>query len=115
MSKCCLQEWIDLKAQIRDLTEKLHEAEACIYTEFYDSLNPDGSRTLESNGFKVTVTNSVTVKVDQEKAALTPSLFKVKYEFSKKNYGDMTDSEKKIIDDAIEIKNNKPNFKVEKL
>ncbi len=109
----CYKEWLRLKAQIRELTEQLHEAEACIYTNLQEHVNPDGSVTLYPDGYRVVITNSQTVKVDQEKAALAAHLFKTKYEFSKTLYNNLSEDDRRDVDEMIEIKNNKPNFKVE--
>lgn len=106
--------WVGIKERIRKLTEELHEVEANVwlFAESNGLLNPNGSKTFEDAGYKVTITHGETVKVDQSMASVNPELFKIKYDFSKTDYKLLTDSQKAVVDEAITITPSKPNFKV---
>ena len=75
----------------------------------------EGTVTLEDQGYKITVVNRMNVTVDQKKAIQFPSLFTIKYGFSKREYDLMDDGSRKLVDDALTRKPGKPSFKVEAL
>ena len=106
--------WVGLKEKIKGLTEELHgvEADLWLQAESMGMLNPNGSKTFEDAGYKITITHGETVKVDAQKAAVNPELFRIKYEFSKTDYKLLTDSQRSVVDEAITITPSKPNFKV---
>lgn len=109
--------WIKLKTEIKELTERLHEIEGDIWLKANEMglLNPNGSKTFDVDGYKITITHKDNVKVDQAIAADYPYLFKPKYEFSKTMYKTFLDAEKKICDEAITITPAKPSFQVERI
>jgi hypothetical protein len=112
-------QWLELKSEIRKLTEQLHEVESDIYIEARDNnnLNLNGSRTFnemtDRGYFSVTIKHNETVSVDQEIAQSCPDLFKAKFEFDKRKYSSLNANAKSIVDEAIVIKQGKPTFKIE--
>ena len=106
--------WLSFKDQIKEMTEKLHEVEAAIWLEAEKNgnLNLKGGKTYEDDGFKITITHTDSVKVDQSKAQLRPELFKLKYEYIKGDYKNLVKSQRDFVDDAITISSGKPNFKI---
>ena len=112
------ERWMELKSQVRSLTEQLHEVESDIYIHAREmnQLNLAGSKTFEDSGYKIVIKHNEIVKVDQEKAYNFKEYFKVKYEFDKKKYGDVTNKEtKEWLNEAITITTGKPSFTVEKV
>jgi hypothetical protein len=111
------EKWLELKSEIRKLTEQLHEVESDIYIEARDgnNLNLNGSKTFNDGEYKITIKHTESYKVDQEKAAAFPGLFKMKYEFDKTMYKTLNGTAKEAVDEAITITPGKPGFTVERL
>lgn len=109
--------WLNIKEQIKKLTEQLHDIEGSIWLAANElgQINLQGSKTFENDGYKITITHTDTVSVNQELAAMNPTLFKIKYEFSKTGYKTLAPAEKAKVDEVITIKPVKPGFKVERL
>lgn len=109
------KKFISIKNEISQLESKLDEVKAEIYTSLIDRISqkPQGSVTEKTGQFKITVTNTLSVKVDQEKAMNNPLLFKAKYEYSKEKFEQANDREREIINSMIETKQQKPQFKIE--
>lgn len=109
--------WIELKKQIRSLTELLHETEADIWLTASGAgqVNPNGSKTSEIDGYKVTITHSNTYKIDQRLAEKSPDLFRVEYKFDKKAYDSYPADIKNVINEALTIVPAKPSFKIEEI
>ena len=106
--------WLNLKEEIKLLTEELHEVEGAIWLQAQESgnLNLTGSKTFDEGTFKCTITHGETYKIDQKKAALRPELFRVKYEHNKADYRDLVKSQKDFVDEALTITPSKPSFKI---
>lgn len=110
------EKWLSLKDRIRILTEELHEVESDIWlaAEKDGMLNPNGSKTSDVGEFKITITHNDSVKVNKELAEKSPHLFRWKAEFNKLDYKLLTDSQRKVVDEAITITPMKPQFKIVK-
>jgi len=109
--------WLGYKDQIKVLTEKLHEVEAAIWldAEKNGNLNLKGGKSYDVDGFKVTITHTDSVKVDQSLAQLKPELFRIKYDFNKTEYKNLVKSQRDFVDEAITISSGKPNFRIIKI
>jgi hypothetical protein len=111
------QKWLTLKEIIIQQTKELHEVEAAIWLEAEKNgnLNLLGGKTFDADNFKVTITHSESIKVDQKAAALRPDLFKVKYEFDKTGYRQLVKTQKDVVDECITITKAKPSFRIVRL
>jgi predicted RNA-binding protein len=108
------EEYIECKKSIDKLKLKLMDIEEDIWRIASEKghINLRGSKTHESLGFKITITHKDAYKVDQEKAATMPELFRLKYEVNSELYKKSTADIIEKIDRAITITPMKPGFKV---
>ena len=112
-----LKRYLEIKDEIKALNDEKLDIEKSIYIEHQDVLNgiEEGSKSFKTDGFKISVTKKLTYSVDQAMADAMQIGFKRKYELDKKAYKDLTDSEKKSVDDCLTTKSAKPSFSVEAL
>ena len=108
------QEFLDTKRQIEELEAKKLQIECAIYEKHQANLK-QGSNTIDEDGFKIKITLKDTIKVDQVKAQLVPFGFRIKFELDAKAYKNLTDEEKKVVDECTTVTPAKPYFQVEKL
>lgn len=111
------EQWLELKEKQKAITEELHaiECEIWLAAEKRGDVNTFGGKSSIVGDYKITITHSESVKVDQRIAEQRPELFRLKYEFNKSEYKNMVKSQKEFIDEAITIVPTKPNFKIVRL
>lgn len=107
-------EFLEIKKQITELEDKKFKIECAIYEKHQANL-VNGSNTIEEDGFKIRITLKDSVKVDQVKAQLVPFGFRTKFELDAKAYKNLTDDEKKVVDECTTVTPAKPYFQVEKI
>ena len=104
-----MKQWLDLKAEERALKERREEVESQLYIALKSEIKEDSQATWNFDEYKLVIKPNYSVKVDQEKAALRPDLFKVKYEMTYSQFRKTNEA-----DDFVTITPIKPTFIVEK-
>jgi hypothetical protein len=117
MIKTLSTQWLMAKSKEQAANAERLNIEISLYKEIAKSneINKDGSTKIDADGIKVTITSGLTTSVDQEKAALNPELFSVKYGYSKTILKNLSDEQVSVLQDAVTMKPSKPTFKVEVL
>lgn len=105
-----MDKWLELKEVERKAKEEREAIEASMYLAVNTDINETSQATFNYDDYKLVIKPNWAVKVDQEKAKEFPEYFKTKYEMSYSQY--LKSGGLKIIDDAVEIKQNKPTFTV---
>lgn len=103
--------WKELKEIEDNAKNERHHIEADIWTELKDQLKDDGTTSFMLDELKLSIGNTYSIKVDQEKAQHNPSLFKVKYDITYSQY--KKDERKTLLDSMVTITPSKPSFRVE--
>lgn len=108
--------WIALKAQQEQIAKELLDTEVAIYNEFAETFNTKSKGTFHvlPPGYKVTVVKRENVKVDQAMAEAIGFGFRKKYELDAKEYKDLSEEKKKLVDQALTTTPGKPTFTVER-
>ena len=104
-----LNRYIAIKKQMQELDNELDIIKASLYIEA--PFDGKESCTFEKDGFKIRIQKKENVKVDQEKAKLHPTLFKVKYEYNAK----LAKANESAVNECITTSEGKPSFTVEEL
>lgn len=107
--------FLDIGEEIDRLKEEKLALEYEIYEKHINEFNKkkEGKVSVDDGDFKVSVTNGLKYEVDQEKAAMFPDGFKLKFSFDKKVYKNLSKDEKQEVDDCLTTTPRKPSFKVE--
>lgn len=110
-----LKRYLEIKEEIKALNDEKLEIEKSIYLMKKDELNEieEGSKSFESDGFKISIIKKLTYSVDQAMADAMQIGFRRKYELDKKAYKNLTEEQKKSVDGCLTTKAAKPSFKVE--
>lgn len=108
-----LSKFRELKEIERKAKEQREDIEAQIYLLVQNDLPEDGSRSFNYDGYKLSITQNMSMGIDQEKAEFNKNLFKTKYEMTYSMYKKLDGRDKELVSDAVTIKPAKPTFKVE--
>lgn len=86
-----------------------------IIDKYKDQVKASGSKTINEGPYKMTITNKMTVKVDQQLASVVGVGFKQEYKFSKTDYKKLSEEDQKRVDECLTEKPAKPSFKFERV
>ena len=123
--KLLLAEWLKHKKAEDAAKKKRYDVEEKLVKEYADFSGTSKKVTEDDLGFSITVTKSITVKLDQDKYAavrnnipenLLPE--KIKYELDKKGFEFLKENEKEIylmVSSCVTETPGKPTIKVEKI
>lgn len=116
-AKTLMTSWLLAKEQEKAANERRLKIEIELYKVAMKSveIKKDGTTNFEVDGVKLVITSKMSVKVDQDKAALYPDLFSVKYEFSKTKNKGLTKDQLQTQLDLIVTTPAKPTFEVKVL
>lgn len=116
-TKRLMTDWLLAKEQEKAANERRVKLEIELYKIAMKSveIKKEGTTNFEVDGVKLTIKSSMSVKVDQDKAALHPDLFNIKYEFSKTKNKGLTKEQLETQADLIVITPSKPTFEVKVL
>lgn len=116
-AKTLMTSWLLAKEQEKSANERRLKIEIELYKLAMKSveIKKEGTTNFEVDGVKLTIKSSMSVKVDQDKAALHPDLFNVKYEYSKTKSKGLTKEQLETQADLIVITPSKPTFEVKVL
>jgi len=111
-----MEQWLKVKEEVDDKKKELLAIEAELYTNYANDLDDDeGTFNFTDDNLKLKVVKKMTVKVDQKLASVYSKYFKIKYEFDKKSFYNLTEKEKSVVEDCLTTKPAKPSFKVEEV
>ncbi len=114
MIKDLSMQWLQAKEKEQQANAERLNIEIALYKEIMEQteIKREGSTNHEVDGIKINITSRMNVSVDQERAALRPDLFSVKYDYSKTMLKGMTDEDVSVLQDAVTMKPGKPTFSV---
>lgn len=116
-AKKLMTDWLLAKEQEKSANERRLKIEIELYKIAMKSveIKKEGTTNFEDDGVKLVITSKMSVKVDQDKAALHPDLFAVKYEFSKTKNKGLTKEQLQTQLDIVVTTPAKPTFEVKVL
>jgi len=116
-AKELMTDWLLAKSQEKAANDRRLKIEIELYKIAMKKvqIKKEGTTNFEEDGVKLVITSKMSVKVDQDKAALYPDLFKVKYEHSKTVDKGLTKEQLETQADLIVITPAKPSFEVKVL
>lgn len=114
------EDYLKAKEEADAAKKNLEQMQVKLYEQFQKDLNQIGDTSTftyedENEGFKVSITKKESVKVDQKLASVVDIGFRKKYELDKKEYKNLSDNDKRRVDECITTKPGKPGFKVERI
>lgn len=111
------KDYLKLLEKKKELDDEITGVQCLLYelnaAEFNDV--DSGVVNFEQDGYKLSITKKMTVKVDQTLASVVNVGFSLKYSIDKKIYNSLSDTGKKRVDECLTETPAKPAFKVVKL
>ena len=104
------------KENVKKAEEELTQLQCELYVKFESQLPKDtGTFSTEDGDFKIKIEKKESITVDQKLASVVGIAFRTKYELDKKEYKNLSDEDKKRVDECLTTKPVKPSFTVEKI
>ena len=101
-----LNRYMQIKKEMEQLDKELDQIKAALYTEA--NFGDKSSCTFRKDGYKINIQKKENVKVDQEKAAQVPHLFKTKFEYNAK----LAEKDLAKVNECITTSVGKPSFTI---
>ena len=109
--------YLEIKNEIQKLNDEKLKIEIDFYNHHKDVLDAveEGQKSFKDDGYKLTIIKKMTVSVDDAMADVVGFGFKKKFSLDKKEYKNLNEEQRKMVDECITTKPAKPSFSLELL